>query len=106
MLSGAKGQNLHYATLKTRLESLRSAFPAGIKAEVYCTLFDEFLANREFGLALEVLCDFLLQPDVQPVGEAELNEIAQLHVLMEVQDQCFQRLRQKRGDLGNKHERE
>ena len=101
----APNLNPHYATLKTRLESLRAVFPSGIKAEVYCSLFDDFLANREFGLALEVLSDFLLEPEVLPIGEFELREIAALHALMEVQDQCFLRLRQKREDFVRTNER-
>lgn len=64
-------------------------------------LFDDFLANREFGLALNVLCDFLLEPDVPPLSESEFNEIALLHTLMEVQDDCLVRLRDKRQDSQN-----
>jgi hypothetical protein len=104
MLPARQGRDLHYAALKTRLESLRGLLSPEIKAEVYSALFDDFLSNREFGLALEVLCDFLLEPHVRPVSEAELNEIASLHVLMEVEDQCFLRLREKRQNLENAHE--
>jgi hypothetical protein len=84
------------AQLRTRLEALRTIFPSGGQGETFCALFDEFVENREFGLALEVLCDFLLEPDVRPVTETELNEIGALHVEMEVDDQCFLRLRDKR----------
>jgi hypothetical protein len=84
------------AELRTRLETLRPIFPSGGKGETFCALFDEFLENREFGLALEVLCDFLLEPDVPPPSETEFNEIALLHALMEKQDDCLQRLRDKR----------
>ncbi len=106
MLAAERNRGLHYVALKTRLELLRTVFSAGIKTEVYSSLFDQFLSNREFGLALEVLCDFLLEPDVRPVSETELNEIASLHALMEVEDQCFLRLGKKRQDLENIHERQ
>ncbi len=56
MLPAERSGDLRYATSKIRLESLRAAFTGGIKAEVYASLFDDFLASREFGLALEVLC--------------------------------------------------
>lgn len=95
----------HLNVVKIRLESLRPLFSTGIKGEVYCSLFDEFLANREFGLALEVLCDFLLEPEVRSPGEIQLNEIAELHALMEVQDQCFLRLRKKREEFESSNER-
>jgi hypothetical protein len=104
MLPAGQDRELHHAALKKRLDSLRAVFSAGIKAEVYSVLFDDFLSHREFGLALEVLCDFLLEPSVRPVSEVELNEIASLHSLMEVEDQCFLRLRKKRQDLENTHQ--
>ena len=104
MLPTGQDRDLHYAALKTRLEGLRAAFSSGIKAETYSALFDKFLSQQEFGLALEVLCDFLLEPNVRPVGDVELNEIASLHALMEVEDQCFLRLRKKRQDIENTRE--
>ncbi len=94
----------HWAELRTRLEALRPIFPSGGKGETFCTLFDEFLENREFGLALEVLCDFLLEPDVSPPSETEFNEIAALHALMEVQDDCLLRLRDKRQNSQSSNE--
>ncbi len=84
------------ADLRTRLETLRPIFSSGGKGETFCALFDEFLENRELGLALEVLCDFLLEPDVPPPSETEFNKIAALHAIMEVQDNCLSRLRDKR----------
>ena len=106
MLPGERGRNLHFGGLETHLKSLRAVFSGGIKAEVYASLFDDSLSNREFGLALEVLCDFLLEPDVRSVSDLELNEIASLRALMGVEDQCFLRLREKREDLENLHERQ
>ena len=96
MFSSRQDRDLHYAVLTARLQPLRAIFSAGTKAQVYSSLFDEFLSQREFGLALEALCDYLLEPTVRPVNELELKEIASLHVLMEVEDQCLLRLRQKR----------
>lgn len=104
MLPAEQNKTLRYAASKARLESLRAVFSGGVKAETYSILFDDFLSNGEFGLALEVLCDFLLEPGVRPVNEVELNEIASLHALMEVEDQCFLRLRTKRQDIENAHE--
>ena len=92
----------HYAKLKTRLESLRQVFPA---VKNYSSLFDEFITEFEFGLALETLCDFLLEPDVRPVSEAELEEIASLHKLMEVEDRCVLKLKKKRQDFEKAHGR-
>jgi hypothetical protein len=86
----------HYAVLRARLQSLRSIFPIGPRGETYCALFDDFLGNNEFGLAMQVLCDFLLESDVPSPNEAEFKEIALLHTLMEIQDDYLLRLRDKR----------
>lgn len=91
----------HYVQLRTRLQSLRPVFLEGSIAETYSALFDEFLAEEEFGLALETLCDFLLEKHARPASEIELNEIAALHALMEVEDQCFLRLQEKRQGFEN-----
>jgi hypothetical protein len=58
-------------------------------------LFDDFLANNEFGLAFDILCDSLLEPDTSPPTEAQFKEIALIHNLMELQDQYLLRLRDK-----------
>jgi hypothetical protein len=86
----------HYARLRAHLESLRPISPSGPRGETYCALFDDFLTNNEFGLALDVLCDFLLEPDTPPPSETEFDEIALLHTLMEIQDARLLLLRDKR----------
>jgi hypothetical protein len=91
-----KNRESHWAELRTRLRALRPIFPSGGRGETYCLLFDKFLENREFGLALDVLCDFLLEADVPPPTETEFNQIAVLHTLMEVQNDCLLRLLDKR----------
>lgn len=96
MSSASPEREQHYALLKTRLESLRELFFAGSNSAEYCELFDEYLEHREFGLALERLCDFLMEPEVRPASDAELDEISSLHALMEVEDQCILKLKSKR----------
>ncbi|MGC1620825.1 MAG: MafI family immunity protein, partial [Candidatus Acidiferrum sp.] len=91
-----QSREAHWAVLRTRLEVLRRIFPKGPREETFGALFDEFLEHREFGLALEVLCDFLLEPDAPPPSETEFNEIAMLHALMEVQNDCLLRLGDRR----------
>jgi hypothetical protein len=96
MLFNWKDRQSHWAELRARLEALCPVFPSGGRGETCCALFDEFLENREFGLALDVLCDFLLEPETRSVTEAELKDIAALRARMEVDDQYFLRLRDKR----------
>jgi glycolate oxidase FAD binding subunit len=85
-----------FATVRTRLESLRKIFSIESGAERYSALFEEFLMQCEFGLALETICEFLLEPDVRPATDAELKEIASLHAAMEVDDLCVSNLKAKR----------
>jgi hypothetical protein len=96
-----KERESHYAVLRTRLQSLRAIFSSGASGETYRALFDDFLAKNEFGLALDILCDFLLDPETRPVTETELKDIVGLRVLMEVDDQYFLRLQDKRQYSGN-----
>jgi hypothetical protein len=100
-----RDRETHWAVLRTRLEALRRILPEGPKGETYGALFDEFLENREFGLALDVLCDFLLEPDVPPPSETQFNDIATLHALMERQDDTILRLREKRQSSQDVNER-
>jgi hypothetical protein len=85
----------HYAGLRTRLHALRHIFPIGSRGETCCALFDEFLEHREFDLALDVLCDFLLEPDVPAPAENEFQQIASLHLLMQRHHTALLDLRDK-----------
>jgi len=86
----------HYSVLRTRLAALGHLFPNGARGETCRALFDDFLASNEFGLAFEVLCDCFLEPDVCALTDSELVEIAALRNLMNLDDQYFLRLRDKR----------
>lgn len=86
----------HYAELRKRLEALRYIFPSGARGETYSCLYDDFIENREFGLAVDVLCDFLLESESPPPSENEFHAIAELHALMELGNSTLLRLRDKR----------
>jgi hypothetical protein len=59
------------------------------------TLFDEFLAANEFGLALETLCDCLLEAEDSVITSDILATISRLHAKMGVDDDCTTLLRRK-----------
>ncbi len=50
--------------------------------------FDQFMEQREFGLALHVVCDFLLEADTPLFDEFVLTRIQQLHNAMDIHDEC------------------
>ncbi|MBZ5523530.1 MAG: hypothetical protein LAP21_14950 [Acidobacteriia bacterium] len=81
--------------LKSQLEGLRNSIFGLQNDPKYMELFDEFLREQEFGLALETLCDFLLEPRSALASESLLEQIENLHQLMNVMDSCVQDLRDK-----------
>jgi glycolate oxidase FAD binding subunit len=58
--------------------------------------FDECIQQGEFASALERLCEFLMEPDVRPVSDPEMGEIASLHAILNIRDQCLLKLKNKR----------
>lgn len=83
----------HYRELDERLRGLRNLLSdAG-----YLKYFDESLQANEFGEALHALCDFMLESGTPPVNDAALDQIKGLHALMNLEDDCVERLRQKVG---------
>jgi hypothetical protein len=81
--------------LTIELQTLRTLFPsseAGITAAEY---FDEYLSVNELGLALHVVCDFLLEPDQPPTSHELQAQLQRLHSRMEITDDCVNRLHDK-----------
>jgi hypothetical protein len=80
---------------KVKLLELRSDIAMPQDARGYCELFDEFVRECEFGLALHAVCDYLLEPLTPAVGEATTERIQALHESMKILDDCVAKLRQK-----------
>ena len=57
--------------------------------------FDEWIDNYEFGLAFDLICDFLLQADSVTMDQATLDKLIDLHAVMEMPDDGIQKLRRK-----------
>jgi hypothetical protein len=60
-------------------------------------VFDEFLREHEWGLALHVVCDYLLEPATPPAAAELIEEIQGLHKAMGIEDSCAIDLRRKAG---------
>ena len=84
-----------HRNLQSQLQGLKESIPALQNDPKYLGLFDEFLREHEFGLALETLCDFLLEPKTASLSWPLLEQIESLHELMNVRDGCGQKLRDK-----------
>ena len=91
------GATLHdrFDFLKAELLDLRNSLPELLQDEKYLQLIDEFIREDEFGLALESICDFLLEPEAPPLARDNLTQVESLHRLMGVEDACLDRLRRK-----------
>lgn len=76
---------------KDSTQNLRHLISHSETAQGYLDLFDECVREYEFAVALEMLCDFLVEAD-SPVEPAVLVQIDDLHKLMNVQDTCVEKL--------------
>jgi hypothetical protein len=80
--------------LRTQLQALRPLLlPEGGRA--FLDLFDELIQETEFGEALDVLCDFILQPDSPKVSKTTVDQIQRLHAAMKIDDRCVEELQKK-----------
>ena len=81
--------------LKSQLQLLRDSIPALKQDPKPLETFNEFLREYEFGLALETVCDFLIETEGLSASESLLDQIKNLHQQMGVEDECVQNLRKK-----------
>jgi hypothetical protein len=84
-----------WAELEHDLQALRAEFPKSELGSAARKAFDEYLSANEFGLALETLCDFLLDRDEPAIASHLFEEISRLHARIHVNDNCVTLLQQK-----------
>jgi hypothetical protein len=85
----------HFRDLADQLETLSKVFSSGPEGSKYKGFFEEYLAVNEFELALHAVCDFLLESTTPEADEATVGRIETLHKLMELQDDCAARVKEK-----------
>lgn len=96
MTEEIENQRARQQEMSQKLGSLRPVLPTG--GDLNSPLvFDEFLREHEWGLALHVVCDYLLEPTTQAVPTAVIQQIQTLHEVMGIQDTCVADLRRKAG---------
>ena len=74
-----------------KLASLRPVLSTG--GDDLNQLFDEFVREHEWGLALHLVCDYLLEPKSQAAPTAVIRQIETLHEAMGIVDACVADLR-------------
>ena len=87
-------QNISPQELKGQLEDLKNVLPKGLDRRG-SDLFDEFIREHEFGLALHVICDHLLGSTTQMPTPTLIQKIQALHVAMKIEDNCVGSLNAK-----------
>jgi hypothetical protein len=83
--------------VQTRLQSLRDLLTTE-GGHAFLELFDEFMQQREFGLALHVVCDFILAPHSAQVSKSTIDVIRHLHAAMKIDDRCVEEMRNQKMD--------
>lgn len=58
-------------------------------------LFDEFVRECELGLALDSVCDYLIEPGTPRPEIAVMERIQALYLSINLDDDCVDRLRKK-----------
>ena len=87
-------QNTSSHELKGQLEDLKNVLPKELGPRA-SELFDEFIREHEFGLALHVICDHLLGSATLPSSVKLVQKIQALHEAMKIEDNCVADLRAK-----------
>ena len=78
-----------------RVKKLRPVLSGGQNAGGYLNLFDEFVRECELDLALHCVCDYLLERATPKLDRTTAEEVCSIHLAMELQDDCTERLRAK-----------
>jgi hypothetical protein len=81
----------HYRDVSDRLGRLKDL----VSNAEGLRYFEESLAANELEVALHALCDFLLERSSLPVSSAVLEQVKDLHDLMQLEDNCVEKLKQK-----------
>jgi hypothetical protein len=77
------------------LVCLRAEITALNCHEGYLRLFDEFVREEEFGLAVYTLCDCLLEQPVVAISASALKNVDELRQTMQLEDPCLDELKAK-----------
>jgi hypothetical protein len=81
--------------LTGQLQSLRPVLLGG-RDHVFLDLFDDLMDHNELGLALDVVCDVVLEPDSPRIDSATFDRIRALHTAMSIEDDCVERLQREK----------
>jgi hypothetical protein len=82
MKSEMRNREIRRHMLMKELVTLKGMLPGPLDAK-FAGIFEEYIGHHEFGLALDIICDHLLEPITPPVSASVLEQIQKLRGLME-----------------------
>lgn len=85
--------------MEQKLTNLRAVLSEGQALDAH-QVFDEFVREHEWGLALHVVCDYRPEPTAPAAPEAVRQQIQSLHEVMAIEDTCVADLRRKAERVG------
>ena len=94
MKSEMQNREIRRQMLAEEIVALRDMLPSPLDAK-FARFFEEYIEHHEFGLALDCICDYLLEPATPPTSASVLGQIEKLRGLMKVEDDCFAKLQRK-----------
>jgi|SRR5208282_821629 len=100
MTKDAEDRQALREAMKAKLLPLRAVLPTGGDVK-WSEIFDEFVEQHEWELALHAVCDCLLEPKSHAAPAAVIRQIETLHEAMGIVDACVADLRRKVGTGGN-----
>jgi hypothetical protein len=77
--------------VQAQLQSLRPLLLTE-RGQSLLDFFDEYVEQREFELALHIVCDFLLETNSPQVNKSTIDKIQHLHAAMKIDDGCVEKL--------------
>ena len=89
-----------WAGVEAELLAMRASVSDLPGAREFLGLFDEFVEVNELALALESLCDLLLEQTTFAPSEELIARIEMLHGRMKISDDCVAKMRIKMGGSG------
>ena len=100
MGAGVNESHEDWAGVEAELRAMRASVSGLPAAREFLWLFDEFVEVNELELALESLCDLLLDESTAGVSEEIVARVEMLHGRMKVSDDCVAKMRIKMGGSG------
>jgi hypothetical protein len=84
-----------WTEIQCELRTLTPLFDCAPDGAAALEHFKEYISHNELGLALETLCEFLIESELSAISSEQIGQIQRLHSKMKMEDGCVENLRRK-----------